>query len=136
MIKKKIVVTGAGGFVGKNLLVRLQEQQNFEALPITRDSSPEQLADAVAQADAVVHLAGVNRPQDPADFFRGNLHSTRYLVDAILRSGRQIPVIFITGRRDEAVVAKALKQGAVGFLFKPFSDKALLDALNVAFQAE
>ena len=45
---------------------------------------------------------------------------------------RPIPIIFITGRKDEAVRARALDQGAVAFLLKPFSDTALLDALNAA----
>ena len=46
--------------------------------------------------------------------------------------GHKIPVIFITARKDETVRRRALEQGAVGFLLKPFSDTALLGALNVA----
>ena len=46
--------------------------------------------------------------------------------------GREIPIIFITGRRDETVRARVLKQGAVGFLLKPFSDLDLLGAINTA----
>jgi FixJ family two-component response regulator len=48
------------------------------------------------------------------------------------RLGREIPIIFITGRNDEAVRTRALAQGAVGFLLKPFSDAALLEALKTA----
>jgi len=44
----------------------------------------------------------------------------------------KIPIIFITGQKDEAVRRRALDQGAVAFLFKPFSDTALLEALNSA----
>lgn len=46
--------------------------------------------------------------------------------------GQQIPIIFITARKEEAVRKRALDQGAVAFLLKPFSDMALLDALNSA----
>jgi len=46
--------------------------------------------------------------------------------------GHKIPVIFITARKDETVRRRALEQGAVGFLLKPFSDTALLGALNIA----
>ena len=50
--------------------------------------------------------------------------------------GHQIPIIFITANGDERVRPRLLKQGAVDCLFKPFSDTALLGALNVAFQAD
>ena len=57
------------------------------------------------------------------------------LQQELTRRGREIPVIFITGQKDEALRARAFKQGAVKFLNKPFSDIALLDALNAALQA-
>jgi FixJ family two-component response regulator len=47
---------------------------------------------------------------------------------------QEIPIIFITGQHDEAMRSQVLKQGAVDCLFKPFSDTALSDALNAAFQ--
>jgi FixJ family two-component response regulator len=46
--------------------------------------------------------------------------------------GHKIPIIFITARKDETVRRRAFEQGAVGFLLKPFSDTALLGALNAA----
>ena len=46
--------------------------------------------------------------------------------------GRAIPIIFITGQKDEDIRKLAFKQGAVKFLYKPFSDSALLDAVNAA----
>jgi len=51
------------------------------------------------------------------------------------RRGQEIPVIFITAQKDDAIRQQALKQGAVNFLYKPFSDTALLEALNAAVQA-
>lgn len=50
------------------------------------------------------------------------------------RRGREIPTIFITAKRDEATRASALERGAVKFLHKPFSDTALLEALNAALR--
>jgi FixJ family two-component response regulator len=49
--------------------------------------------------------------------------------------GKEIPIIFITGRRDETIRAQVLKQGAAGFLLKPFSDAALLAAIEMALHA-
>jgi FixJ family two-component response regulator len=48
------------------------------------------------------------------------------------RRERPIPIIFISAHKDEAIRARAFEQGAVKFLYKPFSDSALLDALNAA----
>jgi FixJ family two-component response regulator len=52
------------------------------------------------------------------------------------RLGQEIPIIFITGQRDEGVRTQAFIQGAVKFLHKPFSDTALLDAVNTALRVE
>jgi len=48
--------------------------------------------------------------------------------------GKDIPIVFITGQKDEMVRKRALEAGAVGFLLKPFSDTALLEALNRALE--
>jgi FixJ family two-component response regulator len=48
--------------------------------------------------------------------------------------GRMIPIVFITGHRDKAVQERAFRQGAVGVLIKPFSDAALLEAVEAALQ--
>jgi len=53
----------------------------------------------------------------------------------LVRLGYRIPVVFITGQVDETIRARVLKQGAAGFLLKPFSDEALLSAIKVALQA-
>ena len=50
--------------------------------------------------------------------------------------GQEIPVVFITAQKDEAIRSRVLEQGAVECLFKPFSDTALLEALNAALRGE
>jgi FixJ family two-component response regulator len=57
------------------------------------------------------------------------------LQQELKRVGRKIPIIFITGRKDEAIRTQVLKQGAAGFLLKPFGDAALLAAIKTALQA-
>jgi FixJ family two-component response regulator len=52
------------------------------------------------------------------------------------RRGQAIPIIFITGQKDEDIRKRALRQGAVRFLYKPFSDDALLDAVNAALDGQ
>jgi FixJ family two-component response regulator len=51
------------------------------------------------------------------------------------RRGEKIPVIFITGQKDEAIRTRMLEQGAAGFLIKPFSDAALLAAIKTVLKA-
>jgi FixJ family two-component response regulator len=50
------------------------------------------------------------------------------------RRGQRIPVIFMTGQKDETVRTRVLEQGAAGYLLKPFSDAALLAAIKTALQ--
>jgi FixJ family two-component response regulator len=54
------------------------------------------------------------------------------LQQELKRRGKEIPIIFITGQRDEDIRHQAFRQGAVKFLCKPFSDNVLLDAVNAA----
>ena len=58
------------------------------------------------------------------------------LQQELKRRGQEIPIIFITGQKDEGIRKQAFKQGAVEFLYKPFSDTALLDAINAALRVE
>jgi UDP-2-acetamido-2,6-beta-L-arabino-hexul-4-ose reductase len=90
----RILVTGAQGFIGKNLCLRLSEQpQLFEVLRFDRNTGAEVLPDLVAQADVVIHLAGENRPQDPVDFQRVNVGLTQALAEAIAACGRPVAVL-------------------------------------------
>ncbi len=94
METQRILVTGANGFIGKNLRIRLDEQPNYETLLFVRGDSLQILRSQVAQADAVVHLAGENRTDDVADFTRNNTDLTRSLCKFIQDEGRKIPIVF------------------------------------------
>ena len=59
MNKQRILVTGANGFIGKNLLIRLGEQPDIETLAFVRGDSIETLTMLVARVDAVIHLAAI-----------------------------------------------------------------------------
>jgi len=58
------------------------------------------------------------------------------LQNELKRRGQAIPIIFITGQKDEEIRKQAFRQGAVKFLYKPFSDSALLDAVNAALDGK
>ncbi|MFN3417282.1 MAG: UDP-2-acetamido-2,6-beta-L-arabino-hexul-4-ose reductase [Caldimonas sp.] len=88
-----IVITGAEGFIGRNLRQRLSELGQVKISPITRHSSAQDLARAIGDADFVFHLAGVNRPQDPSEFAAGNVGFTQLVCDAMAATGRPIPLV-------------------------------------------
>jgi len=58
------------------------------------------------------------------------------LQQELKRRGQKIPIIFVTAQKDEAIREQAFKQGAVNLLYKPFSDTALLQALNAVVRAK
>jgi UDP-2-acetamido-2,6-beta-L-arabino-hexul-4-ose reductase len=88
------VITGAGGFIGKNLSMALAESKDVEVVPVIRDMAEADFDRAIATADAVIHLAGVNRPKDPVEFTVGNVDFTLQLIGALKRTRRNIPIAF------------------------------------------
>ena len=97
-MKRRVVITGADGFIGRNIRLALLASENWEAVPFTRSASPEEaterLAAAMRDADAVIHLAGVNRTPDTSQFFAGNTEFSRLVAAAVASQGRAIPVIY------------------------------------------
>ena len=94
----KVLITGANGFIGKNLQLQLAERKNIEPICFTRANSTAELPSLLQQVDFVFHLAGVNRPQHLADFTTGNADLTHALAQAVGNiaetTGRKIPVIY------------------------------------------
>lgn len=89
----RLLITGSEGFIGKNLCLRLSELQGFEVICFDRSSSLGDLKVRVEQSDAIIHLAGVNRPKDPVDFTEGNAFLTDKLCHFIKHTGRTIPLL-------------------------------------------
>ena len=99
-----ILITGAGGFVGKNLAVSLEairdgKERTRPGLEIgeifrcTRQTTEAELGDYCARADFVFHLAGVNRPQDPSEYMRGNRDFTATLLSLLDTAGNRCPIM-------------------------------------------
>ena len=90
----RVLITGANGFVGKNLTIHLQQNETITVLPFTRADRIEDLPEVLQGVDWVFHLAGVNRPHHPNEFMEGNTHLTECLCSAIRATGRYVPVAY------------------------------------------
>lgn len=94
----KVLITGADGFVGKNLQLHLTERKDMGVVCFTRRHFVAQLPELLQGVDFVFHLAGVNRPQYQAEFAAGNTDLTMALCTAIAdvaeTTGRKVPVVF------------------------------------------
>lgn len=89
----RVLITGSDGFIGRNLAVRLGESSGSEISGFDRDNTADDLARLVDQADAIIHLAGVNRPKEVGEFAEGNTGLTEMLCQLIAEGGRHIPLV-------------------------------------------
>ena len=130
----RILVTGAKGFVGKNLCANLRNIQEgkdrrYPDLKIDEvyeydiDSVPEQLSEYCQKADFVFNLAGVNRPQNQEEFMQGNFGFASTLLDTLKKHGNTCPVMLsssqqasLTGRFGNSEYGRSKKAGEDLFL--------------------
>ncbi len=129
----KILVTGAKGFVGKNLCAQLKnirdgKARNYgvtvsEIFEYDLDSTPEELDAWCAAADFVFNLAGVNRPQNQEEFMAGNFGFASTLLDTLKKHGNRCPVMLsssqqasLAGRFGNSEYGRSKKAGEDLFL--------------------
>ncbi|KGA96285.1 capsular polysaccharide biosynthesis protein Cap8F [Alkalihalobacillus alcalophilus ATCC 27647 = CGMCC 1.3604] len=89
----KILVTGARGFVGKNLIAELKNRNYGDIFEYGRETDPSLLDEYCKEADFVFHLAGVNRPKDQSEFMDGNYGFTSTLLDTLKKHQNTCPVM-------------------------------------------
>lgn len=130
----KILVTGAKGFVGRNLCAQLKNIRDGKArfygdlriddvYEYDLDSTEEQLEGWCHDCDFVFNLAGVNRPKDPEEFMRGNFGFASTLLDTLKRHGNRAPVMLsssaqasLTGRFGDSEYGRSKRAGEDLFL--------------------
>lgn len=89
----RILITGAYGFVGRNLTAELHNRGFKDLFLYDVNTDPALLDEFTRTCDFVFHLAGVNRPQDPKEFMEGNFGFTSTLLDALRRHKNTAPVL-------------------------------------------
>ena len=90
----RVLITGANGFIGKNLQLHLAERKDVETIFFTRKNDISEISSLVKNVDFIFHLAGINRSNSTDEFISGNFELTKSICDAIVSSGRKIPIIF------------------------------------------
>ena len=127
-----ILITGAGGFVGKNLVATLRTAGYTDLMLFEKDDTPETLADYCRRAAFVVHLAGINRPTDPSEFYTGNAGLTDTLLADLEAAGNTAPVLVTSSTQaeldndygkskrqaEEAIFAHRRHTGAAVYVFR------------------
>jgi UDP-2-acetamido-2,6-beta-L-arabino-hexul-4-ose reductase len=127
----KVLVTGAKGFVGRNLCLTLQQKPDVEVLKYDLGDEPK-LDGYAAECDFVMHLAGVNRPKDPAEFKTGNAVFTEDILEKLAVRENPPPVLLSSSIQaaldndygkskaaaEDAVRAYGEKTGASVFIYR------------------
>lgn len=129
---KTILITGAAGFVGKNLVAALQVRDDIKLVTFEIDDDSAVLAAGLAEADFVYHLAGVNRPQNIEEFTTGNTGLTQTIVSLLLEQGKASPLVISSSTQaaqenpygiskrnaEDAVFAYGRQTGASVFVYR------------------
>ena len=87
----KILITGANGFIGKNVAADFENIHQIFKYDI--NNSFDELSEFIKEADFIIHLAGVNRPVNEKEFETGNKEFTEILVDRIKKHNKRIPIL-------------------------------------------
>lgn len=89
----KVLITGAGGFIGKNLVEKLKEKNSCDMILIDKENSKDELIQGVLEADFIFHLAGINRPEKEEEFFEGNSGLTGDIIEVLMNNKKNTPIL-------------------------------------------
>ena len=89
----KILVTGAKGFIGKNLIAEMRNRNYMEIMEYDVDCTEDVLGEYCRDADFIYHLAGVNRPKEACEFMTGNYYFTATLLGKLREFNNKCPIV-------------------------------------------
>lgn len=97
----KILVTGANGFIGKNLIAELRNRKYKDILEFDTDTDIVLLNEYTSDCEFVFHLAGINRPTDEKEFMEGNYGFTTVLLKKLREHGNRAPILITSSTQAE-----------------------------------
>lgn len=96
-----IVITGANGFIGKNLVAHLKAHKYENVVEVTRETKEQELKAALKEAIFVFHLAGINRPLNETEFMEGNRDFTSKIIDTLKQYNSKCPILVTSSTQAE-----------------------------------
>ena len=111
----KVLVTGSGGFIGKNLIEKLSHFERVETMTFEKEDSIDSLAKKVIASDFIFHLAGINRPKNKEEFYKGNSDLTQIITDLVKENNKNIPILMTSSVQVEYEndYGKSKRQGEI-----------------------
>jgi UDP-2-acetamido-2,6-beta-L-arabino-hexul-4-ose reductase len=107
-----VLVTGAAGFIGRNLSVFLNESGYKNISTVTLGDSKQEVVNKVSRADFIFHLAGINRPKNDDEFKKGNTDLTQLIVEVLIESNLKTPIVLTSSI--QAALANAYGESKAG----------------------
>ncbi|WP_342528163.1 NAD-dependent epimerase/dehydratase family protein [Chryseomicrobium sp. FSL W7-1435] len=107
-----IVITGANGFIGNNLLSQLKNQGYSNLSLITRNTSNEHINSILKETNFVYHLAGINRPIKEEEFEIGNRGFTQQIIDCLIEVNNIVPIVVTSSKQAASENAYGLSKKA------------------------
>lgn len=89
----KVLVTGAKGFIGRHLVLALNQLTSVEVIEFDHPQTEEQLLEILDEVEFIYHLAGVNRPKDKREFIEGNVNLTQKIISKLIGLNKKTPIL-------------------------------------------
>jgi len=132
-----ILITGSNGFIAKNLVSRLKELGNYIIHEFNRDSLISELEEMINCSDMIIHLAGVNRPENEKSFEIINVGLTNTILDLVKKSGKKIPIFFSSstqvGQENSYAVSKLKAENILQIFSKEYKNPVAIARLPNVF---
>lgn len=119
----KVLVTGAKGFIGRNLVTTLKQDTNLEVIEIDIEQSVEELKQATLESEFIFHLAGINRPKDEKEFFEGNTGLTETIIETLKQHQKKTPILITSSIQAELDNAYGQSKKAAEDALKNYSQE-------------
>ena len=123
----KILVTGANGFIGKNLCLKLSELGYHDVIKFDRTNSDSELKLALENADFIFHLAGINRPKTEKEFYIGNSGLTEKITMMLESLGRSTPILLTSSIQADKNNAYGLSKASAENAISAYQQKLNAD---------
>jgi len=113
----KVLVTGADGFIAKNIIISLNSMPNMEIFKFTKEDSLKKLEQLLSDVDFVFHMAGVNRPIETDEFYSGNFNLTEKIIEILKQKNNHISILFSSssqiGKDNDYAKSKELAENII-----------------------